>query len=125
MTDSQYQELVEFLARKFDAMDRRFDAIEARLTSLEERVTSLEERMTSLEERMSRNEVLLEQYADDLRAVAEGVTTNGRRIDRVQVTLTERIDGLDRRLESLAASLWPRIEDHEGRITTLEQARRN
>ena len=35
MTKSEYQELVEFLGPKFDAIDRRFDAMDERLTSVE------------------------------------------------------------------------------------------
>lgn len=35
MTKSEYQELVEFLGVRFDAMERRFDAMEERLIRIE------------------------------------------------------------------------------------------
>lgn len=37
MTNREYQELVEFLGRKFDEVDRRFDTVEATLTEHNER----------------------------------------------------------------------------------------
>ena len=42
MTRSEYQELVEFLGPKFEAIDRRFDAIDRRFDALEVRLTRVE-----------------------------------------------------------------------------------
>jgi predicted nucleic acid-binding Zn-ribbon protein len=70
MTRSEYQELVEFLGKKFDAIDRRFDAIDRRFDALEGRVT--------------RVEVTQEQDRDLIQAVAEGVASLSERLDRFQ-----------------------------------------
>ena len=61
MTRSEYQELVEFLGTKFDAIDRRFEAIEGRLDSIEGRLTSVEGRLVRVEvtQEQDRHPILL------------------------------------------------------------------
>ncbi len=102
MTDNQYQELAEFLGRKFDGIDRRFDGIDRRLGVVERRLEGLEQRMTAVE-------VGLESLRDEVRLVAEGVTTNSARIDRLEATMNRRFDRVEQ--------LWL---EHEGRIQVLE-----
>ena len=77
MTPSEYHHLIGFLSKKFDGIDYRFDQNDARFARLE---------------------IGQEQLRDDLRAVAEGVTSNGERIDR----LGERVDGVDGMVRELA-----------------------
>jgi hypothetical protein len=60
MTRSEYQELVGFLAPKFDAIDGRFEAIDRRFEALENRLT--------------RVEVGVEGNRHQIQIVAEGVT---------------------------------------------------
>ena len=67
MTKSEYQELVEFLGRKFDNIDRRFDAVEGRLTGVEERLTGVE--------------VLGERDRDWTRVLAEAISSHHRKVD--------------------------------------------
>ena len=55
MTRSEYQELVDFIAPKFDKIDKRFDKVDERLTKVE---------------------VLREEDRGLIQGVAEGVKTN-------------------------------------------------
>ena len=80
MTKSEYQELVEFLGKKFTRMDRRFDAMEGRLDAIEGwldaiegRLDAIEGRLDAIEERLTRVEVLGQADRHQIRIVAEGV----------------------------------------------------
>jgi predicted nucleic acid-binding Zn-ribbon protein len=102
MTRSEYQDLVEFLGRKFDAIDRRFEAIEGRLASLEDRMTRVE---VSFEENRHQIQILAEgisavdekldrfrdEVAEEFRAVREemarGFFAQGERIDAVEARM--------------------------------------
>ena len=75
MTPSEYQHLIDFLSKKFDGMDERFVKLE----------------------------VGHEELRSNLKAVAEGVTMNGQRIDRV----LGRLDGMDDTLRDLAKAAAP------------------
>lgn len=102
MTTSEYQELVEFLAGKFDRIDERFDRMDRRFDGLEGRMTA--------------TEVALEVLRDDLRAVAEGVAGNADRLDRVEM----RLESLDERVTGLEAAVRTGFSDHERRLRALE-----
>ena len=73
MTKSEYQNLVEFLGRRFDAIDVRFDAIDVRFTGVDGRLDGLDGRMDGLDGRLTRVEVLQERDGHRLELVAEGV----------------------------------------------------
>ena len=67
MTKSEYQELVEVIAPRFDRMDKRFDAAD--------------ERSDGFEQRLRRVEILAEDTRAQVRIVAEGVTTVDRKLE--------------------------------------------
>ena len=69
MTKREYQELREFLAVRFDALDLRFDGLDRRFGALEERLIRLE--------------ALAEERHHQTRIVAEG-------IESLQKTITEK-----------------------------------
>ena len=98
MTGGEYQQLVEFLGAKFDAMDGRFDTVEGRLTRLE---------------------VLNEERGHQIELVAEGLTSFreevGRRFDQVDV----RFEGVDAQLQLIRAS----VRGHGVRIERIERLR--
>lgn len=96
MTKSEYQELVEFLAKRFTAIDQRFDAIDQRLDTMDRRFEALEGRLEALEARTTRIEVGLEALRHEVRLVAEGVVTNGHRLDRVESNLHDLTVRFDR-----------------------------
>ena len=87
--------------------------------------------------RLTRIEVGQEQFSDDLRAVAEGVTGNGERLDRLDGRVerleghVERLDGRFERLdgrfdqfevnfEQLSTSVAASFTDHEQRLRAVE-----
>jgi predicted nucleic acid-binding Zn-ribbon protein len=82
MTKSEYQELVEFIAPKFDEIGRQFKSVEKRLDKIEERLTKVEERLTKVEERLTKVEVLREEDRSQLEAVADGVANNSKIMER-------------------------------------------
>ena len=123
MTPNEYKELVEFIGIKFDRVDTRLGAMDDRLT---------------------RVEVGNESLRDDLRAVAEGVLANSRKIEengrRIEDngakieenslkidalttrvgTLTSKVGTLTSKVGALEASVSTRFDDHEQRIASLE-----
>lgn len=109
MTNDQYSELIGFLGRRFDSIDRRFEGMENRFEGLENRFEGLENRFETLERRTARVEVGLESLREEVRVVAEGVSANTVRIDRLERTMNQRFDRME--------LLWA---DHEGRIRALE-----
>lgn len=68
MTPSEYQDLVEFLGPKFDAIDRRFDAIERRLAAVE---------------------VSVEENRHQIQILAESITATDRKLERFQEMVEE------------------------------------
>ena len=92
MTRSEYQELVEFLGKKFDAIDRRFDAIDRRFDALEGRVT--------------RVEVTQEQDRDLIQAVAEGVASLSERLDRFQEEVSSEFRAIRSEMSAGFTSVW-------------------
>ena len=84
MTRSEYQELVEFLGRRFDAIDQRFDAVETRLT---------------------RVEVTTEQNLHYIRIVAEGLSahreSSGREFAAVRREMADGFQGQEGLLQEL------------------------
>ncbi len=66
--------------------------------------------------RLTRLEVRQEQFSDDLRAVAEGVTGNAERLDR----LDGRFDRFEAKFDHLSASITAGSTDHERRLRALE-----
>ena len=80
---------------RFDAMDTRFDAMRADFDS-HERVAS--DHFARLHARTGRIEIVLESVQDQIATVAEGVTSNGERLDR----MNGRIDGVESLVKELA-----------------------
>jgi archaellum component FlaC len=80
VTRSEYQELAEFIAVRFNRMDQRFDQVETRLDGVEVRLEGVETRLTKVE-------VNVERLKDEIRIVAEAVVMNGERIERLEAGL--------------------------------------
>ncbi len=74
MTADQYTDLIEFLAKKFGRIDERFDALEGRVTKVE---------------------ITLEALRDDVRLLAEGISTTNNRLDRYHQDHEIRIRALE------------------------------
>lgn len=67
MTKSEYQQLVEFIAPRFDRIDRRFEKVDERFDEIDRRFEKVDERITKVE-------VLFEESRHRIEIVAEGVT---------------------------------------------------
>jgi hypothetical protein len=65
---------------------------------------------------LTRVEVGQEQLSHDLRAVAEGVTGNAGRLDRLE----GRFDQFEVKFDHLSASIRAGHADHEQRLRTLD-----
>lgn len=69
MTNDEYQRLIEFLGRKFEAIDRRFDGIEARLTEHDERFREVLKHFDHLYRRPERVEDEYHEILQPLRRI--------------------------------------------------------
>lgn len=113
MTRSEYQELVEFLGKKFDAMDRRFDAIEGRLDAVEARQGSVEKRLT-------RVEVSVEQNRHHIQLLAEAITALDQKLDRFREEVAAEFRSVRDEMAAGFGAQGERIEALEARMGRWE-----
>ena len=73
-------------------------------------------RLVRVEERLTRAEVGQEQFGHDLRAVAEGVSGNAERLDRLE----EGFARFGVKFDQLSASVEASFTDHEQRLRAVE-----
>ena len=90
-TQQQFEELKSLIqlnargiSRNHDMIGRNYEMIGRMYEEHGGRLEGLEGQMAGVEGRLTRIEVLQEQFSDDLRAVAEGVTGNAERLDRLE-----------------------------------------
>lgn len=105
MTASEYQQLVEFLGRRFTAIDQRFDSLQQHI---DERFREVFGHFDEIYRR-------LESLEQEYQAIIQGL----RRIEALLVDEVGRREVLERSLEELkrnAALLQARIEELERRI---------
>ena len=112
MTKSEYQELVEFLARRFDRVDRRFDAMDERFDAMDERFDGVDKRFDGVDERaegweqrLHRAEILAEDTCHQVRIVAEGVATVDRKLEDFRSEVADSFRDLDVRLTRVEGHL--------------------
>ena len=95
MTKSEYQELVEFIAprfdginerfdtiddrlagvdKRFDAIDNRFDGIDERFDAIDNRFDAIDNRLDVFDERLRRVEILGEESRNQIQILAEAVS---------------------------------------------------
>ncbi len=104
MTKSEYQELVEFIAPRFDAIGVRFDAVD--------------KRFDEIDERLRRVEILGEENRHQIQIVAEAVAKTVS-IDKFEAFRSEVAAGFQDLREMLQASHL----DLDRRVTRLEEGR--
>jgi hypothetical protein len=109
MTRSEYQELVEFLSGKFDAIDRRFDGNDQRFDGIDQRFDRIDQRFDRIEGRLAKVEVGLEEYRHQTEAVAEGLTSlpseMGREFDAVRAEMREGFHVQGRAIRDLSVRM--------------------
>ena len=90
MTQSEYQQLVDFLGRQFEAIDRRFEAIDRRFEAIDQRFEAIDQRFEAIDQRF----VVVGQRFDAIDQRFEA-------IDRRFVVVGQRFDAMDRRFDAL------------------------
>ena len=115
MTNSEYQQLVEFLGRQFTVIGQRFDRLERRVDALQEHMDErFREVFGHFDEIYRRLERLEQEYVM--------VTQALRRIEGLLADETARRDVLERNVADLkrdVVTLQAQIEELEERITRL------
>ncbi len=109
MTPQQFEELKSLIQLNAQGISRNYERIGRNY----EMIGRIYEEHGG---RLTRVEVLQEQFNDDLRAVAEGVTGNAERLDR----LAGRFDRFEVNFERFSASITGGFTDHEQRLRALE-----
>lgn len=88
MSNTEYQELIEFLGRKFDEVDARFARVDAGL----DQMATKEDLRTQQAETHRHFEVVAEQMQSQVRLVAEGIAEVSQRLDRRMAEITAKIE---------------------------------
>ena len=129
MTNTEYQQLVEFLTRHFTAIDQRFTAIDQRFAAVDRRFAAVDQRFDSIDRRFDAQderfrEILghleaiygrLERLEQEYHAIVEGL----RRIETILTEERGRREMLERGLAELkerVALLQARIDELERRL---------
>ena len=120
MTKSEYQELAEFIGRRFDRSDRRFDAIDRRLEVMDKRFDGIDNRFDavgnrfdSMDDRLRRVEILGEDTRHQVQILAGAVTGNNQRLDAFRAEVSAEFRDV-RELIPVSYS------ESDRRVTTLE-----
>ena len=103
MTNNEYQQLVEFLGRRFDEIDRQFTVIDQRFTGIDGRFTAIDERFTAIDGRF---------IALDQRFVV---------IDQRFVTMEQRFETRFDTLEQQLRDVLGHFDEVYRRLERLEQ----
>ena len=119
MTNSEYQDLIAFLGRKFEEIDRRFDAADHRFEGMEQRFEAgfeeIEVRLGDILGHFDHLYKRLERLEQEYHAILEGL----RRIEGLLVDEKVQREELKRGVEYLkrqVAALQDRIEALEQRL---------
>ena len=125
MTNSEYQQLVEFLGRQFTEIGGRFTEVDRRFVEMDRRAVEMGDRFTGLEQQFGdlRREMLghfdelyrrLERLEQEYFAISQAL----RRIEALLADERTRRELVERGLQDLreqVATLQARIEDLERR----------
>ena len=124
MTPNEYKELVDFLGRKFDRIDERFEQVDQRFEQVDRRFEQVDRRFEGIEGDIRGVRVLAEQNASDIRKVAEGVTTNGGRLDRFQAEVLQEFAGVRQEMKAGFDAVGARVDRLEDAMTQVRGTRR-
>jgi len=125
MTKSEYQELVEFIAPRFDridsrlaGIDRRFDTIDERFAGFDKRFDAIDDRFAGFDEHLRRVEILGEDTRHQIQTLAEAVA-NTVSNDKFEAFRSEVAAGF----EDLRDLLRTSHLELDRRVTRLEEGR--
>ncbi len=107
MTDSEYQQLVEFLGARFAEIDRRFTDIDHRFTDIGGRFTEIGDRFTEIGDRFTETDRRLDRLAvrqeEQFREILAHFDELYRRLERLESEYFAIVQTL-RRIETLIGS---------------------
>jgi len=129
MTNDEYQQLIEFLGRKFEAIDRQFEAIDQRFEGMGRRFDAMDRRFDAVEAKLGEHDerfrdILghfdqlyrrLERLEQEYHVILQGL----RRIEDMLADEKVKREVLERGLEELkhhVAALQARIQELEQRV---------
>jgi polyhydroxyalkanoate synthesis regulator phasin len=123
MTDSEYQELVQFLGRKFDETDQRFGGMDRRL----DQMTTKEEMRAQHAETRRHFDVVAEDLRGQMQILAEGhqaLVEGHQALAEGQERILVRMERMERELGAMIrisyAELEQRIQKVEQGMTALQ-----
>ena len=135
MTKSEYQELVEFLALRFDriderfsAIDRRFDGVDKRFDAMDERFDGVDKRFDAMDERFDAMDERFGTMDELFNAADERSEGFEERLRRVEILgedtlhqvriVAESVATVDRKLDDFRSEVADSFREHRDLIQT-------
>ncbi len=118
MADSEHQQLIEFLNRRFTEVDARFDAVDRRFTEVDARLDEMATKQELREQQAETRrhfEVVAEGLRSEIRQVAEGVLSVDEKLGRFRQEVQAEFDEIKAMIKFSYAEL-------DRRVRTLEEA---
>ena len=110
MTNSEYQDLIAFLGRKFEEVDRRFDQ------------TATKEELGAQQAETRRHfDVVAEGLRGQMQLVAEGVGTLDEKLNRFREEVAGEFKEMKSMIRISYAELDRRIQELEGNYAALNE----
>ena len=119
MTQSEYQQLVEFLGPRFDQIDARFGEVDARVHQVDRRLDTVEAQISALRHDMLGHFDAIYRRLERLEQEYQAITQALRRIEALLADEQGRHAILERDLAELkqhVAGLQQRIDELELRL---------
>ena len=85
MTKSEYQELVEFIAPRFDRIDNRFDAVDERFDAVDGRFDGIDERFAAVDKRFDAVDKRFDGIDERFDAIDNRLDVFDKRLRRVEI----------------------------------------
>ena len=131
MTSAEYEQLVEFLGRKFTEIDRRFDGVDARLDGVDARLGEVYRRFTEMDRRFDEVDLRLTGLRQDMLGHFDAIYHRFERLEQEYYAITQALrrieaglaDERGRReiLERALAELKEHVAELQSRIEDIEQ----
>lgn len=106
------EQKIDMLVERFGTLEEKVDGLGRRLDAMDQRFDAMDQRFDSMDRKFS---VQFEAVRADIRLVAEGVSANNERLDRVAAEAREHHDAQYRLLAQVDRHLRVRVEHLEDR----------
>lgn len=104
------EQKIDMLVERFGALERKVDAMDQRFDAMDQRFEAIDQRFESMDRKFS---VQFDAVRADIRLVAEGVSANNERLDRVATEARKHHDAQYRLLSQMNRHLRVRVEHLE------------